>query len=290
MSVDPHGNIQRVSALNRRVSAPRLGPSRLVSRRTPAAANPAPQRHLAGGPPAPTASDLAALVAGPPGLHAIELAGLLHELSSRLLSADHLGQALDRLAAFVVSALPGTARCSVVLIGEGEPLTQAAHGTGGPTFDARQYANGAGPGLEAARTRSLISAPDLTAEARWPELAECAGADGLCSVVAIPLDVRRTAVGALSVYTARAGGLGPDQLLTAMALASQAEVLLGELSRREALAEGSVVDRAVGVIIAQRGCGVHEAHTILQQTAQRLGLDRRVVAERLIAAAARNAD
>jgi hypothetical protein len=152
-----------------------------------------------------------------------------------------------------------------------------------------QYANGAGPGLEAARTRSLISVADLPAEARWPELADCARAEGLCSVAAIPLDVRRTAVGSLSVYTDRAGGPGSDLLLTAMALASQAEVLLGELSRREALAEGSVVDRAAGVIIAQRGCGVHEAYTVLQQTAQRLGLDRRVVAERLIAAAARNA-
>lgn len=283
MSVDPRGNIQRVSALNRRVSAPRLGPSRLVSRRTPAAANPAQQRHLSGGPlgSLTTADDA--------GLHAVELAGLLHELSSRLLSADHLGQALDRLAAFVAGALPATVRCSVVLIGEGGPLTQATYGTAGLSFDTRQYANGAGPGLEAARTRSVVSVPDLPSSTRWPELGGCARADGLCSVAAIPLDVRRTAVGALSIYSARADGLDADQLLTAMALANQAEVLLGELSRREALGEDSVVDRAVGVIIAQRGCGAHEAYTVLQQTAQRLGLDRRVVAERLIAAAARNA-
>ena len=71
-------------------------------------------------------------------------------------------------------------------------------------------------------------------------------------------------------------------------LSSVAKVV-GEDDRREALGEDSVVDRAVGVIIAQRGCGAHEAYTVLQQTAQRLGLDRRVVAERLIAAAARNA-
>jgi ANTAR domain-containing protein/GAF domain-containing protein len=291
--VDSRGNIHRVSAPNRRVSAPRLGPSRLVSRRTTAAADPAHRRHLT-----PTASDVAALVAGTPvtvgdagssGLHAVELAGLLHELSSRLLSADHLGQALDRLAAFVATALPGTARCSVVLIGEGGPLTPATHGTAGQSFDTMQYANGAGPGLEAARTRSVVSVPDLANDGRWPELADCARADGLGSVAALPLDVRRTAVGALSVYSARAEGIDPDLLLTAMALANQAEVLLGELSRREALSEGSVVDRAAGVIIAQRGCGAQEAYTVLQQTAQRLGLDRRTVAERLIAAVARNA-
>ncbi len=74
-----------------------------------------------------------------------------------------------------------------------------------------------------------------------------------------------------------------------MALATQAEVLLAELRRRAALGEGSVVDCAAGVIIAQRGCGLGEAYAVLQETAQHLGLDRRAVAERLIAAVGRNA-
>jgi AmiR/NasT family two-component response regulator len=85
----------------------------------------------------------------------------------------------------------------------------------------------------------------------------------------------------------RAQGIDPDLLLTAMAIANQAEVLLAELRRRETLREGATVDRAVGVIIAQRGCGVHEAYDVLRETSQRLGLDDSAVAERLIAAAAR---
>ena len=86
-----------------------------------------------------------------------------------------------------------------------------------------------------------------------------------------------------------AGGIDPELLLTAMAMVNQAEVMLGELRRREGLREGAAVDRAAGVIIAQRGCGVQEAYDVLRETAQRLGLDRRTVAERLITAAARNA-
>ena len=85
------------------------------------------------------------------------------------------------------------------------------------------------------------------------------------------------------------GGIDPELLLTAMAMVSQAEVILGELRRREGLREGATVDRAAGVIIAQRGCGVQEAYDVLRDTAQRLGMDRQAVAERLIAAAARNA-
>ncbi|MDR6323164.1 GAF and ANTAR domain-containing protein [Actinoplanes couchii] len=235
-----------------------------------------PARHAA--PPGPAA-----------GPHPVEIAGHLHELTVRLLAADSLTQALDRLAA-ATAALPGVVRCSVVLIGEGGPLTEAAAGPAGETFDRLQYADSSGPGLEAARTRTVVTAADLAADQRWPELWDAARADGLRAVAAIPLDVRRTAVGAVSVYPDRPGDLDPEVMVTAMALAGQAEVLLGELRRREALTEGAEVDRAVGVIIAQRGCGVQEAYAVLQESAQRLGLDRGTIAARLVTAAARNAE
>jgi hypothetical protein len=225
----------------------------------------------------------------PAGPHPVELAGLLHELTARLLGADGVPQALDRLAVFAAGIVPGAVRCSVALIGEGGPPVVAASGSTAQALDDLQYAGGDGPALEAARTRTLVTAPELQADLRWPRLAECAREHGVHGVVAIPMDVRRSSVGALSLFVGTPG-IRPEWLLTAMALVSQAEVLLGELRRREGLREGATVDRAVGVIIAQRGCGVQEAYTVLGETAQRLGLDRRAVAERLIAAAARNAD
>jgi len=229
----------------------------------------------------------ASAVAGP---HPVELAGLLHELTARLLGSDDVPQALDRLAAFAAGVVPGTVRCSVSLIGEGGPPVLAASGSAAQALDDLQYAAGDGPGLEAARSRSLVTAPDLQSDPRWPRLAECARAEGVHGLVAIPMDVQRSSVGALSLFVATPGGIHPELLLTAMAVVNQAEVLLGELRRREGLREGATVDRAAGVIIAQRGCGVQESYNVLRETAQRLGLDRRIVAERLIAAAARNAD
>jgi hypothetical protein len=225
-------------------------------------------------------------VAGP---HPLEVAGLLHELSVRLLSADDLSQALNRLAVFTAGTVPGVMRCSVTLIADGEPLTLAASGMDGQSLDDLQYAVGQGPGLDAARTRTLVTTQELPSDTRWPELAECARAQGVHSVAAIPLDVQRSSVGSLSLFVRRPHGIDPDLLLTTMAIVSQAEVLLAELVRREALSEGATVDRAVGVIIAQRGCGVRDAYDVLHDTALRLGMDRRAVAERLLTAAARNA-
>lgn len=244
------------------------------------------RRLVAGGRPRHTSAAL--LVAHGP--HPVELAGLLHEVTVRLLTADTIAQALDRLAVLAAGALHGAVRCSVALITEGGPVTVAAAGSAGDKSDSLQFAGGAGPGLEAARTRTLITSADLSADERWPELSDAALADGIGAVVVVPLDVRRHAVGALSVCLGAPGQVGPDLLLTAMAIAGQAEVLLGELHRREALTEGAAVDRAVGVIIAQRGCGVQEAYRVLHDSAQRLGLDRVTVAERLVAAAARDRD
>lgn len=278
MFVDPHESIQPMSVPNRRISAPRRGPARRVFRRAPAPSGLPALRH----------SRERALPDDLSGPHAVEIAGLLHELSARLLGADGFAQALERLAAFAAGAVPGTVRCSVALIGEGGPATIAGHGTAGHEVDRIQYATSTGPGLDAARTRTLVTVQDLTEDPRWPELAEAARSGGVRSVVAVPIDVQRVSVGALSLYAEEPDGVPPAMLLTAMAVANQAEVLLGELRRREALIEGATVDRAAGVIIAQRNCGVQEAYAFLQDTAQRLGLDRRTVAERLVAAVARN--
>ena len=259
----------RVSAPNRRISVPKRGPARLVSR------------------PARTRGPRATAPSGP---HAVELAGLLHELSARLLSAESFASALERLAEFLIGAVPGTVRCSVALIGEGGPLTCTAAGPSGAGVDEVQYASSTGPGLDAARSRTLVTVADLGSDERWPRLAEPARAAGVRSVVAVPLDVPRAEVGAVSLYHQTPGGLEPDSLLTGMALVNQAEVLLGEVRRRDAMSsDAATVDRAVGVIIAQRGCGVREAYDVLGETAQRLGLDRRAVADRLIKAAVRKA-
>jgi hypothetical protein len=266
-----------VAAQNRRISAPRRGPARRVLRRAPAPSGPPMVRH---GRERVPADDLS-------GPHAVEMAGLLHELAARLLGAESFAEAVERLAAFGAEAVPGAVRCSVALIGEGGPATITGAGPAAATLDEIEYATSTGPGLESARTRALVTSPNLLAEARWPDLTSAAVQAGAHSVVAVPLDIQRDSVGALSVYADTRDGVTPPVLLTVMAIANQAEVLLGAIRRRDTLLENAAVDRAAGVLIAQRNCGVDEAYAFVNDTAERLGLDRRTVADRLIAAATR---
>jgi hypothetical protein len=229
--------------------------------------------------------------------HPVELAGLLHELTALLLDAGGMADALTRLAGHTLHALPDVVRCSATLVGEGAPQTLSAAGDDLAVLDEAQYTLGQGPAVDATRTRALITAPDLGADPRWPDLAARVPGGGV-SAVAVPLDVRRRAVGSLCVLLDRRGGLEPASLIVAMAFAGQAEVLLGEVLRRHVadqltadqiaeLRTDAVVDHAAGVIVAQRGCDPTEAYAVLRETAERLNVSAAEVATRLVETAIR---
>jgi hypothetical protein len=232
--------------------------------------------------------------------HPVELAGLLHEVTALLLDAVDLPDGLERLAAFTAGSLPGILRCSVTLIGDGVPMTLAASSARGRELDDVQYATGQGPGLDAMRTRTVVTCQDLAADDRWPAVSACAATLGVRSVASVPLDVQRHSVGALNLFVPDADGIGPPLLVTTMALTGQAELLLAEVHRRvtqatvtadlvTSLRAGATIDHAIGVIVAQRGCDVRQASAILHETADRLDLRPVVVAERLLATASRRA-
>ena len=232
--------------------------------------------------------------------HPVELAGLLHELTSLLITADTMADAMDRLAAFAVDAVPGATVCSVTLIGDGAPRVHACSEAAARTLDDVQFATGRGPGLDATRTRTVVTCDDLAADERWPEFARSARDVGVHSVAALPLDIRRHTVGALNLFGSAPGGIDPSALIIAMAVVGQAEVLLSEVARRNeqnatttdlvtSLRSGATIDHAIGVIVAQRGCGVQDAYAVLHDTSRRLGLRPHEVAERLVQAAVRNA-
>ncbi len=230
------------------------------------------------------------------GPHPVELAGLLHEMTALLVRPTELGAALDTLASFTRTAVAGSVRCTAGLVGDGVPMTVGSAGAGLGDLDRLQYDHGAGPSVEATRTRTLVTVADLATDPRWPDLA--ARAPGPIAVAAVPLDVRRHSVGALTIYLDRPGTPDAGVLITLMALAGQAEVLLAEVLRRaaaerltaeqiSAMRAEAVVDHAVGVIVAQRGCDPTEAYGVLYDTARRLGLPPAEVATRLVDTAVR---
>lgn len=141
----------------------------------------------------------------------------------------------------------------------------------------------------------MVVGSDLTVEPRWPWWCELAVGHGARAVVCYPLDIGADVCGALNLYFSRSAPLSPSSHLTALLVAEQAGLLLGAVvgrcrdrERIERLSSGTDrsradIDRAVGILMAQRGCDHREALVVLEEAADAVGSDLAAVAAKLVA-------
>ena len=200
----------------------------------------------------------------------------LVELQALLLSTTELDEFLDQLAILTVQALPVDCSCGVTLQPNGRPLTVAASDGLARSVDEIQYEAGQGPCLAALHTGQLHHVPDISREERWPRFTSHAFAQGVRSILSVPLNVSGGTAGALNLYATQpqvyneatqqqaevfagymAGALG-----IALKLADQVQL---SANLRAALASRAVIDQALGILMAQRRCDAQEAFEILRQ-------------------------
>jgi GAF domain-containing protein len=226
-------------------------------------------------------------------LHVVEIASLLRELTAGLITSDDLDEALESLVATTAQAVPGESWCGITLIRAGGPTTQAASSPLTARVDDIQYKIGDGPALTAIRTREMVVSGDLGAETRWPQWREAALDDGIWGVLSMPLDIDDQVIGALNLYVGEPQTFTPDVQLAAMLVAEHAGLLLAAVLDRgrlaglaadlsEALGSGETVNRAIGIVMAQRGCRAEEALEVLRQASTTLHAPLHEVADRLV--------
>jgi GAF domain-containing protein len=223
----------------------------------------------------------------------VEIFALLRQLTAQLVASDDLDEALSHLVDTAAGLVDGEAWCGVTLVRTGGPCTAAASPGLPAKIDEEQYTSGEGPSMQAMSTREMVMSRDLATETRWPEWQEGALAVGVHGVLAVPVDIDEQVIGALSLYTADPDRLTPDLGLTAMLVAEHASLLLAAVLDRsrlasltaeltEALGDGEMVNRAIGIVMAQRACTAEAALDVLRETAARLHLPLWTVAERLV--------
>ncbi len=229
--------------------------------------------------------------------HLVEIVAALKEITARITSATALPEAIDDLLKVTADILPGHVRCGVTLISEGEPATFAATGLPVELLDEATYAAGDGPCMEAVRTRDIVMCQSLSNEARWPAWSALARQHGVHGVLSYPFDVDALVLGALNVYADRPDAFSSDMPIIAMLVADHSSLLLRVRMRQliqeelheELLAQVSgvrtadaAVERAIGIIMAQRGCAPEQALRQLHDAATHLGVGLPAVAERLV--------
>lgn len=210
-----------------------------------------------------------------------------------LLTTDGLPAFLQDVAALAADQLSPAKVVCALSVRTGDGTATVAGGDDVVRIEESQEESGSGPALEAARSRSLLAIPDLSAETRWPQFCEAALASGLLSAVFLPLVTAQDPepIGVLSAYageleafadTAPAhdiGAIAAGAIRVAMQLRAQGE-LIQQL--QVALNSRAVIDQALGIVIAQRRCSAEDALEMLRAASQRTNVKLRDIAARIV--------
>ncbi len=203
----------------------------------------------------------------------------LATLHDEKLSAGELDASLHRVvdAACSVFAVDGA---GVMMIDDGQSLHYVAATDGrSAALEAAQEESGEGPCIDSLMNDVVVHTSDLGNDPRWPKLVEAISGLGVRAVLGIPIHVGRTAVGSLNVYSEKTRPWDDDDQAALAAFATVIEeVMAHALVAQErhaiaeqldhALAHRVIIERAVGVVMAQQHLDAVSAFNVLRTQAR----------------------
>ena len=222
------------------------------------------------------------------------LAVAFGRLQSLLISMDKVETFLQQLTELVAGLVEPPASCGITVRRDGQPLTVASSDDRAEALDESQYATSEGPCLHSLRTGEPVAIPDMATELRWPAYMARAREHGLRRSLSLPLTVQGSTVGAMNIYgfdgSAALQGETRQQLEVFAGQASGA--LLLATSRAEddglrtqleqALSSRTVIDQALGILMAEQRCNAEQAFDLLRMRSQSSQRKLRDVAADLI--------
>ena len=207
------------------------------------------------------------------------LAAALDTLRAEHLQHDELESSLRRVID-TTCALFDVSGAGLMVVDDNDTLRYVAATDGrSAALEAAQAETGEGPCVESLLNDQVVHTDDVTHDPRWPNLAANIGGLGVGALLGVPIHVGKTSVGSLNVYTdagcswsdaevaaLRAFGLVVEELLQQALTSRQRHVLAEQLDR--ALSTRVVIDRAVGVVMAEQRTDPMTAFNILRTQAR----------------------
>jgi GAF domain-containing protein len=161
--------------------------------------------------------------------------------------------------------------------------------------EVMQLSAQAGPCIDCFETGETVSVPDISESPdKWRAFRDSAARQGFASMLALPMRLRETTIGALNLLRAEAGELNERDVRAAQALADVATIgILHARSLREsdavrnqlqrALNSRIVIEQAKGVLSQTHNVSTDEAFNLMRRYARSHGLLLSSVAEQLVA-------
>jgi GAF domain-containing protein len=221
------------------------------------------------------------------------VSGDFTELQRALLGTQTIEQFLQEVALLAARLVPDGMSCGMTMQPNGRPVTVACSDELASQVDELQYQLGDGPCLHALRQGSVVRIDDTAKEAGWPGFQAKAASRGIGSCLALPLIADGKPVGALSLYARAAGAFGAGETRRAERLAENASGALSLALRlasyaaltdqlRSSLASRTVIDQAIGVIMAQERCTQTQAFDLLRCASQNRNVKLRDLAATIV--------
>lgn len=219
-----------------------------------------------------------------------------HRLLELVLDSPEIASFLTELAIMTASCLSSRGNyveCGVTVLRDKRPAVVASSDARAASLDEIQNGFGDGPCLTALRGNTTMLVPDLLVEERWHPYAEAALDYGVRSILAVPLDLAGEAQGVVNLYSRLPNGFTDVDILTAenfVANASRSLRLALSMARLKgvhddlvaAMQSRTIIDMAVGVIMAQNGSSQDEAVRILTRASNSRNIKLRDVASTVV--------
>jgi GAF domain-containing protein len=213
----------------------------------------------------------------------------LQELVLNSTDVEEFLSELARVSARSLSEPGDEILCGITLLRHRKAATVASSSPAAQAMDEIQYAYGDGPCMTASREQEPVHVEDLEREERWPQYAATVRGHGFRSILALPFLLEGETRAALNLYSHRPGRF--DRRATELArdfvhqtsLALQLAVRFAHSSDTAAnlkatLETRTVIDVAVGIIMAQNRCSQDEAFEMLKSASSARNIKLHVVA------------
>src|SRR5580704_2113929 len=153
------------------------------------------------------------------------LAATFVDLADTLVAEFDVTDFLQMLTGRSVTLLAASAAGVVLADPRGDLRVAAASSEAAGLIELFQIQNDQGPCLDCFRTGQPVTAADLAGPGqRWPRFAAAATRAGFGAVNALPMRLRDQVIGALNLFSARTGPLGPAELRIGQGLADVATI------------------------------------------------------------------
>lgn len=220
-------------------------------------------------------------------------AGDFRELQDALLSTDSVEQFLHEMAVLGARLVGCGMSCGMTMRPGGQPVTVACSDELAARVDEMQYELDEGPCLRAMRDGQPVHIKDTAEKAQWPEFEAQAASCGIRSCLALPLNAAGKPIGAINLYAAAPSAFSEAEarraenfaenasgaLTLALRLASHA-ALIEQL--RSSLTSRTVIDQALGIIMATERCTQSRAFSILRAASQNSNVKLRDIASSVV--------